>query len=146
MFSNVEVCFNLCVTHAAHSQSHANFLVSYYLTVVCPKLELRSFPITFSLCWLVAHQDTKRKAVLTKGPRTQAPSAITAIQSKHSGSKEPNLLFFWAAATTVCFEFIHRTLSPLAIFSIIQPGHEILLYLKLIYRILYKFILYSRKI
>lgn len=54
----------------------------------------------------------REKGSTMEAPRTQPPSAVTAIQSKHRWQPRAQPAPFWASATTICFEFIHRTLSP----------------------------------
>lgn len=110
------------------------------------KLELRNFPTSFLLCWFVAHQGTGRKAVPWKLPGHSPCLLLLQFRASTAGSQEPNLLPSEHLPLQFALSLYTELCPPLAITSIIQPGHEILLYLKTTYGILHKLIFYYRKI
>lgn len=93
-FSNAEVSFTLCVTHAAHSQSaliQQWFVQSWVTSWVETGWELRNFPIRFFLCWFVAHQGTGRRAVPWKFPAHRPCLLLLQFRASSTGSQKPNI-------------------------------------------------------
>jgi len=83
-FSNAEVCFNSCATPKLPTLSPMQTACSaYYPAVVCPKLELRNFQVTFS----------PSKAVPQKVPGHRPLLLLLQFKARTTGSKEPNLFF-----------------------------------------------------
>lgn len=79
----MEASFNSCATHAAHSQSHANFLLSLLSNSGLSQAGAQELPSNLLPVLAGSSPGRREKGSTTKGPEAQAPFAVTAIQSKH---------------------------------------------------------------